>query len=458
MDRHQRIIAIALAMAVLFTQTIAKADTIIKLNGIGKEILSDFLQQHPGISITNEPYKFYGSTGEMVSDLLLDSFEHDVFTLLSSCVDYQTIINKGYCLNLSSSEKIREAVQKLHPVFAKQCVYDGGIYAVPYHIQLNYMVMSPEVLAKTDIGDVAFPTSFPEFLDFVEQWIAYLKENPECNVALLGMAYWGDQSFYTSQSYTDFLVEQLLDNHIMQKEFAGEPLRFDESELIELLKRCYRIGKELYIYDQGVQCLDSILLNGPSTMTKNSYLFLPMRINSDQPMLIPVYVKLYAVSAKTENPQLCIELMETLLDRLSPEDGAYLYQNAEPVLREDYDEQLARGRQLIQDTLNQLSEEDLDLANRDELEARLERQQAILKNMLENEEKKYSVTATELDRYHRHVDDLYVQMPGVFHSGDVEEAKNFKQLKARFAGGQLSAGQLVKELDRLARMIEMEGK
>lgn len=448
-------IIISMLIALILSISSAQAEVTLKLNGVNTQYIGDFLKDHTNVNLEEENYKYYATTGELTSDLLLGTFDYDVFELSNSRMDYRVIMEKGYCLDLSSSEIIQNAMQRLHPVFAQQCVMDGKVYAIPHTVQLNYMAISPSVLEQSGIGDVDIPTTFPEFLDFLERWISHLKENPDCEVALLGMAYWGDPSFYNANSYTAFLVEQLLENYMMQKEYAGEAIAFDEAELIPLLDRCYQIGHELYLYDPGVQTKYSVL-QVISNISTGDYDFLSLRLNSTQPKLMQIYVNLYAVNAETKNPELCIELMEALCLNNWPMYNTYLYQDAEPLIDPQYDSRLSKMQQLIQDTQRQLDNGTLDASYRAELEYRLERQQANLQKILENEDEKYLVTSEELDWFCSYVDCMFVQMPGAFDANDVENANVFKQLKSRFVMGQISAKELVSELNRMAWMIEME--
>ncbi len=432
----------------------ATAETILKLNGIGETASSNFFSTHSDVKRADLEYHYYKSTNEIITDFLLDSFDYDAFDISTSSIDHQALMRKGYFLDLSSSEIISNAIHDLYPAYAEQCVYDGKIYAIPTHTQVNYWAMYMPVLEQTDFGTFDVPSTFPAFLDFLDQWVDYLKGNPEGDVALIGMAGWGDASFYNAQSYTTFLVEQLLDNYIMQKEYAGEKLNFEDSELVNLLNRCIKIGAELYDYDPAVQCSKAILRKVVYAGVGSEYQFMSLRLNDNQPNLISVYLSLYAVNAKTENPELCIELMESLLQNNEPTSSAYLYQSAEPVLDPDYDANVARQQGFVQESEKQLSRDDLTDDERDQLEYGLERQKAGLQEMLENEEEKYKVSPTSLATYRSYGSYLYVTKPGTFSNS--EDAKNFHQLKARFVGGQMTAEQLTQELTRVARMIEAE--
>ena len=432
----------------------ANAETILKLNGISETTSSNFFLTHTDVKRADLEYHYYASTNELITDFLLGSFDYDAFSLNSSIIDHQALMSKGYFLDLSSSEIISNAIDDLYPAYAEQCVYDGKIYAIPIHTQINYWAFYTPVLEQTDFGEVNVPSTFPEFLDFLDRWIEYLKGNPEGDVALIGMAGWGDASFYNEQSYTNFLVEQLLDNYIMQKEYAGEELNFEDSELVALLNRCAQIGAELYDYDPAVNCSKAILSQVVYAGVGSEYQFMSLRLNDTQPKLMTVYLSLYAVNAKTENPELCIELMESILQNNLAQNSAYLYQSAEPVLDPDYDASVAQQQDFIQESENQLSRDDLNDDERDKLEYGLECQQAILKDLLENENSKYIVSPSALANYRSYGDYLYVTKPGTFSNS--EDAKNFRQLKSRFVGGQLTAEQLTQELTRVAKMITAE--
>ncbi len=433
----------------------ANAETILKLNGISETTSSNFFLMHPDVKRADLEYHYYASTNEMITDFLLGSFDYDAFSIMSSSIDHQALMSKGYFLDLSSSEIISNAINDLYPAYAEQCVCDGKIYAIPTWTQLNLTIFSTAALEKTDFGEAKVPESFPEFLDFLEQWVDYLKDNPECSISVLG-TYLGDESEYNAQSYTGFLVDWLLENYIMQKEYAGEELDFEDEELVALLNRCAQVGAELYDYDPATKATGSIVNSGTAVAFLNdeNKHFLSLRLNNAQPKLISVYMSLYAVNAKTENPELCIELMESILQNNLAQNSAYLYQNAEPVPDPDYDASVAQQREFIQESENRLSRDDLTDDERDKLEYGLERQQAVLKDMLENENRKYIVSPSALATYRSYGDYLYVTKPGTF--SNREDAKNFRQLKARFVGGQLTAEQLTQELTRIAKMIEAE--
>ncbi len=443
-----------LALPTVCAENTVLPNIVLHLNGVSTSNVGDYFTLHPNVKIADDEYRDYTSTGEIITDLLLDSFPYDIFKVHNLCIDYSVIIDKGYCLDLSSSEIIRNAIDRMYPAYTAACVKDGRIYAVPTNAQLNYTSFSTEALAETDFGEVTVPTTFPELLDFVEQWVEYLKDHPESNVALAGKRVWGDASFYHDYSYTQLLVETLLDCYIMQKEYAGESLNFNNDELIALLKRCSELGQALYQYDQGEKCTGSILCGVQSTVIDLKYHVMPMRINESQPALITATLNVCAVSAKTAYPDACIELMEALVQNQDPYFANYLYQDGEAILYDGHDDDIALQESWIQYDEQMLASGTLDEVDRKEIEDDLEKRQQILKELTEDEDAKYLVTPSQMARYKETAQYAYVPMPGVFSNS--EDRSTYYTLRKRYAQGQMTAEELVHELTRIAQMIEME--
>lgn len=318
------------------------------------------------------------------------------------------------------------------------------------------------LLEETDLAGTAVPGTFPEFLDFVEKWLDFLQQHPDTDVALLGESYWGDASFYKKNSYTAFLVDQLLNGYMMQLEYAHESTQFDQAALVPLLERCQTLGQKLYKMDKGVRGSQSLIEVGTPTLFPTDGTPLFFKLSADQPNLISTRMVLCAVYADAQEPQLCIELLESICqnfepnkDSLQPEQNTLLYQNTQPLLNPFYEESLNTLYKVIQNTKDLLAANP-NAATRAQLEDRLSRQEANLQKLLDNPESQYLVSQKDLDTFNAYADCLLVRSPSIFHPNDYENANTFKQLKAKFSNGVISANELVESLNNLAWMIEAE--
>ena len=469
MKKPVRLTAAALALGLMLCVPGAKAETSLKLNMVGPP--DSFVAAHPDVVITNE-HHYYENTGEMITEMLLGTFDSDVFAI-SSFFDYRSIMEKGYCLDLSGSEIIRNAIENLYPVYADQCVMDGRIYAVPTGGQLEYMAINTDRLAESGMGDVEIPDTFPEFLDFVEAWNEHLQEDPG-DIALCGSMFWVDEAdFNRIGGYTYYLVEYLLDNHILQKSFAGEPLRFNEPEVVELLKRCYELGRELDLNDPSWTANKALLEHcSLRFLSGDNSAFVSLRLNEDQPKLIKAFLELVAVNARTAHPDLCIEMLESMVqykdltvgdghdsgDELAQTMRTFLYQNVGLAPSKRHDENVATSQRFLDQVKKALANENLSATDRYDLDEELKWREEDLQAAIETEDGKWVVPPDRLEFYKSLVDTYYVPMPGVFSPTEAEQAKTFEQLKSRFVAGQMTAEELVAELDRVAEMIERESE
>lgn len=385
--RIKGIVGILLTLLPLFMAD-ARAEVLL-LNGISTGKLDSFLQEHPGTKLESESYTFYETTAALEKGL--QSKTQDVFDMLTAVHDVKRIFNEGYCLDLSDSEIIRKAIDRMYPAVAAQCMANGKIYAIPTHVQMNYLAISLAQLEHAGMHGETIPTTFPEFLDLIERWIGHLKAHPGTETALCGSAFWGDAAYYHGDSYTVLLVELLLENTMMQQECAGETITFD-AQLLPMLERCAQLGRELYQYDPGVQGSASILQSVASGIMED-YDYMSLKLQADQPDLLSVTITLNAVAADTLHPELCISMLEALCLHNEPSFDICIYQDAETGTR----------------------------------------------------------SAAELEKIHGYAKYFFVEKPEGFHDSYSEKAAMLKQLTRRFAQGQIDAEALLQELNRLTQ-------
>ena len=62
--------------------------------------------------------------------MLTRSFQGDIFSFNTMAKDLSILYKHGYCLDLSSSSIISEAIARMHPAIAQQVMFDGGIYGI----------------------------------------------------------------------------------------------------------------------------------------------------------------------------------------------------------------------------------------------------------------------------------------------------------------------------------------
>lgn len=89
---------------------------------------------------------------------------------------------------------------------------------------------------------------------------------------------------------------------------------------------------------------------------------------------------------------------------------------------------------------------------RDELEEALSSYQNILAHA---EDSRYIVSPTQLADYQQNTANLYVAVSGTLSVG-TDGSNNLTDLKKQFASGLLSTSEFLEQINRLARMIQLE--
>lgn len=486
---------IAWFMICLFLCSTACAETTLRTR---VNLPETFAAAHPEVRVeTNNEYL---EPDKLLRGLITQSMEDDVFYMFSSAVDVADLIDKGYLLDLSGNETIRNAVSRMYPDLQALVTRGDAIYAVPTTVFApSAMMVDQEVWAELGYTEADVPKSFPALLDFLEAWVhRNEQEDLHCNV----MGYW-DETLYNEYTYAGWLIQELMTSWIQQKEYAGEPLRFNTPELVGLLDRCMFIGRRIYNLCEPRKAGNG--QDGPAMFTHANLNFggwdqmdvwmVDMRISEDQPTLIPFTLAMSAAYCGTKEPELAAELIAAELVEIDKDtervaganEPCFLYADAEPIPRPDYEENLRSSRNYIAIAEHRLAgdntplEQYLDLRESDyqrpkeyddwtqfggyqlwqkrlaemsdsEVEDQLEQWQASLAYWTEE---RWSFSPENLAVYRQFAQHMYIETPGVFREGS-DVSRNYWDLLKQYKSNLLPAQQFVSQLDNLATMVELE--
>lgn len=408
-----------------------------------------FAQAHPDVDMTAvlSPYL---STTELINDLLTGGFAYDTFVISSNYFDVSTLIEKGYCADLSGHQGIAETISQMTPAFANLVMRDGHIYGVPYNCRIEYMAYSMEAWEQLGLTEADVPADFGDFLTFLERWIDQVRTEGTTGYSVLGSF---DEELYNETSYADFLVQLLMDNHILQCGYAQRPLRFSSTEFQQCLERCTEIGKELYqlepIPNQGIPIFQ---LSGGM---ENLHAIVPLRMTKEQPALIKTNVNVCMVFADTKVKALAEEFALSMLSQQdNPSAFVYLFQNAQPLEDPGYADNVAFWEGKVAELQKEIDSNTLSPANQRDQMLELERFEGVLQDV-SSEDSRYLISPTQLAAYQSCQDQLFIQPPHFFLSNG-EGGEAVKSLRARYVSGNMTAEQFIMKLDEMAMMMEME--
>ena len=473
----------------------ACAETVLRTRNFDNP--EAFMEAHPGVRV--EVIEGYRKADQLLNMLMTHSMDEDMFSMSTYNTDVANVIDKGFCLDLSGNEGIREAVGRMYPALQELVTRDGGIYGVPFSVTIEAeLICNAEVWQEMGYTAADVPKSFPALLDFLESWVVRNEiENLDCSVR--GSL---DETIYNQYTYPQMLVGWLMDSWTQQKMHAGEPMHFNDPVLIELLERSKKVGSAIYRY-----CEPSVRVGGRglfgfsntalgSTWETINNGLVDMRISEDQPSLIVASGTVLAAYAGTNEPELAAEMVLAELQYwddpafcLDSPMRAFIYADAEPVAKLSYEDNVRAARNRIAIAEHRLAGDDtpledyLELTEADYVRAKsyedASRMQSFrvfaaeLDKMLDSEvedkldelkarlarteEDKWSLSPEGLATYRRYAQNMIVEKPSFFHSGS-DASANYESLVSQYVHDLISVEQLVTQLDRIAQMVEMENQ
>lgn len=435
---------------IVFLFSTALADTLYLE---GTDTYSSACQQlksdHPALILETTPHNAYFSTTQLVGQLVSHEFKFDVFTMDSSTFDIQKLISKGYCCDLKNSQIITDMFKNMYEPIKNQVVQNENIFGVPDSVDIRYMMYDEKAWAAAGLESEDVPTSFADFLDFLDRWVERIAIQPEDHISVCNSF---DEALYNESSYTVFLTDKLIENHIMQCAYAGEPLRFDTPLFCELLNRCQSIGKALYEYEPREKGEMQLFYDFYGMRTLN-YL-VPLRLTKDQPILIKANLHVHFLNAASVSKELAMEYLENVVTAIEPETAAYLFHDIGPIENKSYQSNLQRRINHVLELQNALQNDELSTDERDQLELRLEDASKML-SAYQTVENQFIVLESDLALYEKYAPNMFFQAPSVFNPESIN-GRNMQQLRDQFCAGQLPLQRFVARLDELAWMVSTE--
>ncbi|MDO4838783.1 MAG: extracellular solute-binding protein [Clostridia bacterium] len=409
---------------------------------------TSFVKTHPGVKVRKNK-KVYYNTKQILNDFITGEMPYDVFTLSTDSFDIYSLMEKGYLAPVTDNESIQSAMESMYAPFREQLSYEGVLYGVPYGCSISYYAYDPDAWTAAGFTAEDVPTSFASYLDFLEQWVLRIQEKPEKDIRVCG---YFDERQYGSDSYILYLVQLLMDQHILQSDYSNQPLRFDTDEFRTLLERCQRIGKDLYTYEPKQNGTYSLFTDASSFHSLLYYV--PLRLTEDQPILVKATIIAGFINIRSQEIELSKEYLGQKLQDMSAEEKVYFYPDADNVANESYVELAAAFDRTFAKYEAQLNNENLSEEERSEIMARIEKIQDTYEK-INFDEHLYVVPPEDLEIYKQYGDRLYFQAPSVF-DPNTEDGQKVRRLEEQYALGEITTDQFVKELDQLVQMLEME--
>ena len=461
----------------------AESVTVHALVNLPKSVKLTFEQEHPGVKLADDvAYIDAVSADQLIGQFLTGTCNLDLFTVNTAYFDVKQLMRKGYCLDLSDEPELAAQVQQMWPMIAEQLMVDGKLYAVPVVSQFNCVMAQQETFERLGFDETDVPQTFSELLDFLEAWIIRMEDEPE-NIGVFGA--WDEEYYRThKEAYAIQLTTMLLEQVMLQCQYAKKDIHFDMEELPALLERAREIGLSLHeiepVYINGRPILFDIYASFDFWSDAEQWQ-VGLKLHENQPKLVEGSLALAMGRADTQAPQAVKELLALQLANLPREhDKAFFYQDAGPIEAAQYtaertyiqalihvvDGTMQNPHATMEDCVPEFAaltaqqQESVQTwyqeMHSDYDEEAMQAQLARWKQKLENETGRWAVSPAAWRAYAACADRLFFPAPTQFSAGD--GLTNFRTLIKRFACGQITGTQLVQTLNHIQQMMQQEAQ
>ena len=102
---------------------------------------------------------------------------------------------------------LTEKLSEMYEPIQRLLTHDGNIYGAPFHCYVGYYTYCPDAWAEAGLTTEDVPTSFVEYLDFLEAWAERIRDNPEDDISVSNAF---DSEQYGEHSYISYLVSRMI--------------------------------------------------------------------------------------------------------------------------------------------------------------------------------------------------------------------------------------------------------
>lgn len=413
-----------------------------------------FTQENPDIPlIFSEQYYGMADLGQaMVSgDTTIDVIRTNVEN------GFDNLLEKGYCADLSSSQKLMDYVNSLYPALRDEVMKDSKLYAIPvtlYGSTLSYM---PSKLEEIGLTEEDMPTTFVELCEFITRWNnEWIDDESKTNV----------MPFCTTMSNRSVIFDLMLKAYLDYYDAKGEPLTFDTPEFNAMLTALDNMdASNLDMpanmsdqeYDEYYQLYSGVFMDqGLLSTAEGEYASVPLKlsIGEGKDFTVGTTMEVLFVNPRCANLPEAIKLLECYVDTLDESYKILMCPDCnDPVENQYYQETLKN----FQDSLAELQEQ---LKTADDAEKRdLEDTIKYYEDSLNNKESfRWDYSAQTIAQYREIGDHVFARHANVLYSAGNDTSTQLRSLHERYVQKQITKDQYIKELNQKARMIVLENQ
>jgi len=415
-----------------------------------------FMIQYPDVPLNFNQDVYFESAAALAQAMVSGDNTFDVYYFDLSYQDFTSLMEKGYCLDLSPYTDITEQLAAMYPFIQSVISDNGAFYAVPTSMYSSGLCIYQSTWEDLGLTD-RIPTTFMEFIDFIQWWTDEgISENPD--IQLMEYAY----------DYGDTLFQMTFEQYIEKCQAEGEDLTLNTPLLREMLSALETVDIDalndtipeydddyMISYEESIaSCLLTYYGEVLSAYAYEDYTSpLALPIQDGEAIHVPANISCVFINPNTQNQELAVQYLRSVLENMSATQHIMMFpDDNEPVANKYYAEIVAEYETMLAE-----AEASLETAAPEDVK---DIQFAIdsYQDFLSNADDYYWDASTEsIAAYRELAQYAYAVTPTLLsYSGNDDAYSEIQTLISRYLQKQLTMDQFIEQTDQKLRMIRLE--
>jgi|GEM_PF-6331631 len=412
-----------------------------------------FIKDHPDIAF-DFPQEYISSVEQLAQAISSDS-KMDIIQSFSGAMNFDALIKKGYCADLSGYPELVALVERMYPYLKDFVMRDGKLYAVPLYAYSNGTSYNSEALKGVEMTTADLPTTYRELCDFVTEW----NEETGYDFPDYMPIYYGD--------VRESLFHDIFNSYCLYYEATGQALTFDTPLFKSLMAdfenmRTDNLSKEdmseeemwsrMPVLESGYQLLEFSSID-PTDPEMNYTVHWPIQLDNDTPVHYRMDVNLAFISPGSKNADIAVEYLIHCLKNLAIYEQPFIFEDMQGNI------EYPHYARMLEDWAKEAERLKEEMKTADAADKRMyEEQLAYYDELFENKDRhRYQVTQAALDYFRENLaDKCFISRDGNPLWG--ENSEEIFPIVQRFLAKETSSERMIADLDKKIQMILRESK
>lgn len=414
-----------------------------------------FSVQHPEITFSLSG-QYLDGTLELVTDMKSGDDAADIYCISLMNYSLDDLYKKGYYVGMEESATVQTIVGAMYPFLKDTLMRDGKVIAMPFSNHTYTYIYYPKAFEEAGLTEKDVPKTYGELLDFITRWgDEFAEQYP--SISLFGQE--TDEGYYK-----EYVLRTILEDRLYACIRKGEPVTYDTDEIIALLNKLkdtdFSVIQALmpdptpneddFWKEQMFQIGASVSTQSYTVMYTN---YMPLLLLDQEPPVVLANMEVLIINPYSQNYDTAMKFVEYMAGSLPATLRADLMPGEnQPVFMKGAEKELKWFEENIPKDKKALEE-----AKAEDKRFYQDRLDVLLAEYENAKRFAWESTAESIAAY-RALDPYFMlKKPNpIYGLGSSRELANM--IYSRFLDGHITAGQLVKELDKRMRMMDLENK